>query len=908
MLLGRERELEELGAVLAGARENRSGVLVLAGEPGIGKTALVDQAAALAEDAGMRVLRARGIESEARVPFAGLLELLRPALGSLDRIPRPQAAALEGALALRPASAQDRFAVGAATLSLLAAFAEDAPLAALVDDAHWLDGSSADALLFAVRRFVADPIGVVLAVRTDESPLVEAARLPTIELGGLDREAAAALVGAASADRLYAATGGNPLALLELAPEAARFADIPLDTPAPVVSSVAHGFVRRAAALPEETQRALLLAAASDTGELGALERAVPGSAASLGSAEDSGLVVIRDGRVDFRHPLARSAVYGAASAGERRAAHRALAGALPDRDLDRRAWHLALAAGGPDAAASSALEQAGSRARARSAYAVAAAAFERAAALTPDESRPGRLLYAAADAAWLAGNADNAVRLLDRAAASDGDVELEIGVEHLRGQIATRRGPIDEARRILADAAERAADADPEQAVVMLAEATNASFYAGDANGMLRSATRAAELAARAGGRAQVLAALAHGMALVFAGEGEAGARLIRDGVVQLEASAELRDDPYLVVWAALGPLWLREAEVGRGLYEHALALVRSRTAIGALPELLVHLARDWATTDQWAAAHAAYDEGIALARETGQGVGLAFGLCGLACLDARQGREEDCRSNAAEGLEVCAAVGVAVYELWARAALADLELGHGRPEEALPHLEAWADSLRELAIEDVDLSPGAELVETYLRVGRTDEAAAAAAVHEASARAKGQPWGLARAARCRGLLAADDEIEREFDEALRLHAETPDLFEAARTRLAYGARLRRAGRRVVAREQLRAATAAFDALGAVPWSELARTELAATGETARKRDVGTLDQLTPQELQIALLLAGGRTTREAAAAMFLSPKTIEYHLRNVYRKLDVNNRDDLAAALASGAAPSLG
>jgi DNA-binding CsgD family transcriptional regulator len=299
------------------------------------------------------------------------------------------------------------------------------------------------------------------------------------------------------------------------------------------------------------------------------------------------------------------------------------------------------------------------------------------------------------------------------------------------------------------------------------------------------------------------------------------------------------------------------------------------------------------------------AYAEGIALARETGQGVALAFGLCGIACVDARQGREEDCRSHASEGRQVCAEVGVAVYELWALAALVDLELGHGRPEQALPHLEAWADALRSRGIEDADLSPGPELVETYLRLGRADDAAAAASAHGEAARAKGQPWALARAARCRGLLAADDELGPEFDEALRLHA---DVFELARTQLAYGARLRRAGRRVLAREQLRAATEAFDRLGAVPWSELARAELAATGETARKRDVSTLDQLTPQELQIALLLAGGRTTREAAAAMFLSPKTIEYHLRNVYRKLEVNNREDLSAALVSDAAPSLG
>jgi DNA-binding CsgD family transcriptional regulator len=896
-MLGRDRERHELEAALAGARLNRSAILVISGEVGIGKTTLLDDAAERARQAGMRVLRARGIESEARVPFAGLFELLRPALPALARIPKPQRAALEGALALRPSTAQDRFAVGAATLSLLAAHAEGAPVAVFVDDAHWLDGSSADALLFAMRRLIADPIAVIVALRDGEPSFADAAQLPALHLGGLDRDAAAELVGEAAADRLYTATAGNPLALLELAPEAPRLTKLPIDAPAPVVSSVARGFVLRAESLPERTRHALVLAAASDTGELPLLERARPGCVDDLVPAETAGLVALRDGRVEFSHALARSAVYGAAPVEQRRAAHRALAGALPDRDADRRAWHLALATVGPDETAASALEQAGLRAFDRSAYAEAAAAYERAAALSHE---PARLLCSAADAAWLAGQAEQAISLLDGARPHEHELPVMIRIEHLRGQIAARRGPVSEAQSMLVAAAERAAGTNPESAVVMLAEATLQFCNAGDARGMLRTADRAAELATGFEGRTAILAGLARGMALIFAGQGEEGASLLRKAVAQLEASDELRSDPHLVVWAAFGPLWLREAEAGRGLYERALELVRSRTALGALPELLVNMARDWAATDDWRSAHSAYGEGIALARETGQGVALAYGLGGLAWLEAREGREADCRAHAAEGRETSIRAGAVVFELWTLAALGDLELGLGRPEVALGHYEEWDALLRRRGIEDADLSPAPELTETLLRLGRSDEAAGAATDHERSARAKGQPWALARAGRTRGLLAPDAEVEREFEAALALHGMTPDVFETARTRLAYGARLRRAGRRVRAREELWAAIADFDSLGAMPSSSLARSELEATGETARKRDPSTLDQLTPQELQIALLLADGRTTRETAASMFLSPKTIEYHLRNVYRKLDVRSRPELAEAIA--------
>jgi hypothetical protein len=417
VLLGREQERQEIDRALARAHAGASTTLALVGEPGIGKTALLDDAVGHAT--GMRLLRARGIESEAQIPFASLLELLRPALGLLEAIPRPQAVALEGALALRPAPAQERFAIGAATLSLLAAYAEQGPVAVVVDDAHWLDGSSAQALLFAFRRLVADPIAVLLAVREGESSLLDGADLPTLRIGGLTSEDAAALLPGltpAAALRLHGATAGNPLALLELEPDAHDLALAPEGAPVLIPARIARAFVRRVGALDEGTQRALVLAATSDSGDLSLLARAGSGLGIDVGAlagAETAGLVVLRAGAVEFRHPLARSAIYADAPAAQRRDAHRALAAALPDRDVDRRAWHLAGAAVGADDAASAALEQAGGRSRERSAYATAAAAFERAGRLAADPERRALLLWEAAETAWLGGLAECAVTLL---------------------------------------------------------------------------------------------------------------------------------------------------------------------------------------------------------------------------------------------------------------------------------------------------------------------------------------------------------------------------------------------------------------------------------------------------------------------------------------------------------------
>jgi DNA-binding CsgD family transcriptional regulator len=913
MLVGRDREQMVLNEVLASARAAQGRVLAIVGEPGIGKSAML----AYAEEhaGGMNVLRARGVQSEVQIPFAGLFDLLRPALPVIDRIPRPQAEALEGALALRPARREDRFAIGAATLGLLAAYAEASPLLVLVDDAHWLDGSSATALLFAARRLAADPIALVLAVREGEQSLLDGAGFPSLSLVGLDLVASVELLRNHAtrpaqhhdveeiAHRLHRETGGNPLALLELAAEAHGFKGTAVNEPLPVSTSVGNAFAQRSRSLEVGARRVLALIAASDGGDLAVLARAASSLGLSiddLAPGESSGLVTVHAGRVGWTHPLARSAIYADSPAAERRAAHRALADALPDADSDRRAWHLALAALGPDDAASSALEQAGIRARERSAYDVASRAFERAATLSASRARRGHLLYAAADCAWLGGLGPRTTALLDEATDYADEPEILSFIGHLRGQVAVRSGHIAEGRSILVAAAEQAVAVDPPRAVVTLSEAVVAGLYAGDAGSMRQIAERLSEVAGACNDeRSRFFATISTGMALVLSGDGDRGAALIRNAVALLEHySEELGDDPFLLAWAAMGPLWLREAS-GQALVDRAFAVARSRSAVGALPRLLNYTALYRAVGNRWLDAEAMFYEAIQLARESGQDTELTTSLARLAWLEARQGKEAQCRAHATEALELSTAFGLGLCEVWVLSALGDLELGLGHAEAALAFFEQQQALLRHRAINDVDLSPAPELVEVYLRLGRPEPAAEAVAVYGREAALKGLPWARARAARARGLVAKDDQIDACFGEAIDFHEAAPDDFEAARTHLAYGSRLRRSRQRVRAREELRAAVDAFDRLGAEPWSDFARAELAATGETVRRRDPTTLHQLTPQELQIAMLLADRRTTRETAGALFLSPKTVEYHLRSVYRKLGISSRDELVAAM---------
>ncbi len=920
MLLGRDSEREAVGRLVATARLGVGGTLVLMGEPGVGKTALLEDVVASLGD--LRVLRATGLEAERHIPFAGLLQLLRPALDSMDGLSPPQAEALSAALALSAARSVsgDRFLIGAAVLSLWSRFAEEGPVAVVVDDLHLLDLPSAEAIVFAARRVAADPIAVLAAVRTGEADVLVSG-LPVAHLAGLDDNAAAALVTRTAGvpldpgrvEPLLALAAGNPLALVELAGDDLDALDAlaiePSDLPVRVPDAVTAAFARRLDRL-DETCRGVLLVAAMCAGDLLVTTRASAHlglDAESLAEAEDDGLISIEADRITFRHPLVRAAIYSRAAARERREAHRAVAEALPEGDPDRRAWHLAGSVWQPDAEVSGLMAQAAERARDRSAYSVASGAFERSARLCPDRERRAELLLDAAETAWSAGLTERALAVLDSHAREQPGRTGRMRELAVRGAIALRTGRVRDAREMLVAAADLAGD--PDEETVILADAVNANFYLADAAVARAVAHRLNALAPGVSDpRARALGLIASGVARVLAGQ-PGGVEELRAAVPLVEATPALYQDPDRLSLVMQLPLYLRDTTGGRGVRE-VVDEVRGKVGIGPLPAVLFHVARDQATTSAWVEAEANYAESVRLAEETGQATIRVMSLAGLAWLESRQGHEDRCREHAAAVLAAPASDQVHMAEAWTRYALGDLELSLGDPSRAV---EAFRGLLRLLEVHelaDADLVPAAELVEALLRLGLADEARAIATAYERSAREKGQPWALARSERAHGLLADEDAAPSRFEAALEAHGVTLDRFETARTRLAYGERLRRSSHRVLAREQLREALDEFEDLGAARWAERAAVELAATGESVQRRDADPRGSLTPQELQVSMLLVEGRTTREAAAALFLSPKTVEYHLRKVYTKLGIGSRAELAElltpAMRSSGAPA--
>jgi DNA-binding CsgD family transcriptional regulator len=908
VLVGREPDCARIDELLGRARRGRSGALVIRGEAGIGKTALLEYAAGRAD--GMTVVRALGVEYEAELQFSGLLELARPLLEHMDELPPQQAEALGSALGLGESRPHDRFTTCAATLSLLAAAAEANPLLVLVDDAHWLDLATSDALLFATKRLVADSVALIFAVREGEERTFDAPALERLDLGALGRDEAALLlagtdgrvVAADVVAQLSDATHGNPLALLEVGSllTAEQLAGRePLPDPVPAGATLERAFARRAEALSADSQRALVVVAVSLSDDVETIASALESLGVdrdALEPAEDAGLVSLAEGRVAFRHPLIRSAVFHGAAPSERRAAHRAVAEALQERpDPERMAWHLAGAAIGQDEEAAVALEAAARQAEKRSSYAAAAAALERAASLTADEDARPRRLLAAADAALRAGRTDHAVGLLVEPAAQERDPRLRAAALRLNGRIAYLTGNPRQAGALLVEASELLEDVDRPLAVEICTEACSAQLGVADGAGVLAAADRATELAAGVPhGDLHDLVTLTRGWALCYVGRSAEGRPLLEQAV-----STAARLDPLGLMRISGALEWLDRSRDG---YRHAcrdVAQARASGAVGLLPYLLYQQAWHANRAGLLSEGYAPASEGLALARELDLCLPRTQSLLVLAAITARRGAEQECLGYAAELRAPLESAGLVGYGVWLRQSLGLLALASSDFERATRELEAAARGLGEQGIHSRGIVPTAELAEVHARAGRPDEAAAALSAFEVSLEPQ-SPVGLATAARARGLLASDDEFEACFEEAFARHEESDDRWSLARTQLSYGERLRRAGKKLEAREQLRLANETFEAQEADAWAERARAELRATGEKIRRRKSWEEVQLTPQELQIALHVARGMTNREVGAALFLSHKTIEFHLSRIYRKLKMHSRSELIRRFA--------
>jgi DNA-binding CsgD family transcriptional regulator len=913
MLIGREPELGQLDGLLGEARLGRGRALTLRGNAGIGKTVLLDYA--VRQASGFQVLHYTAVESEAELPFAGLQALLGPLLDRVPEIPEPQARALRAALALESIATTNRLAVYAAVLSLFGEAAERIPLLVVVDDAHWLDRPSAEALTFAARRLTAESLALLFAVREGEGTDFGAA-LPTIELEPLETAASMELlherfgstIAAEVARHLAEATGGNPLALLEVAPllsEAERVGREPVPDHLPASESVERTVRRTLRRLAPEARRALLVAAAS--------ESATGGDLAALEPAEEAGLVRIHAGSVAFRHPLVRSAVYHAASADERRAAHRTLADALTaEEDSDRRAWHLAAAAEGPDESVAAALEAAASRFAERGGQASASRALERAAELSEDDDACARRLHHAGRTAEHAGDLERAAVLAERALTRVRDAGIRSAATVLAWQANDWRGLANDGVDFETEA-QRVAPFHPARAALMLWVSSSAAFRTLDLERALRLARKSVDMIAVNAARA------AEGSWEPWMADVAANTRWHLAFILLIlgrrteadEAARGLSPPPTGDLWVTYYA-YLERYDEARSNIERVLRSARATGDVWTEMLMTRSLAFVSLLEGRFPAARAGAARSLGMAESIGVPGMIAFNLAYLAWLAAVEGRESEAREDVARADELAQrGLGYPFLRGRLQATLGLLELGLARPLDAIEKLVPVADLAERHGVREPSFLPYApDLIEAYARAGEREAATRELAKLAELAGALHRRWALAAVARLHGLLGPDDDLDEHFGAALELHEQgAGSAFDRARTELLYGERLRRAKRRVEAREHLRSAIELFDGLGAAPWSEQARRELRASGESIPKRDPTAPEKLTPQELQVALQVAEGKTNRDVAAALFLSPKTVEFHLTRVYRKLNIHSRAELVRLFSSErAAATLG
>ena len=909
VLHGRRSERQALEGLLAAVRGGQSGVLVVCGEAGIGKTALLESA--IGSASGFQFARAVGVESEMELAFAALQQLCAPMLDRLDRLPTPQQDALGVAFGLRAGNAPDRFLVGLAVLSLFSEVAEALPLLCVVDDAQWLDRASAQALVFVARRLLAESVALVFVTR---EPGDDLEGLPKLAVEGLASGDARALLSSALGvpldervrERIVAETRGNPLALLELPrgltpAELAGGFGLP-DAPG-LAGRIEDSFRRRLAGLPAETQRLLLVAAAEPVGDPVLLWRAAERLGIGVQAAGHTDGLLEIGARVTFRHPLVRSAVYRAASPEDRQEAHRALADATdPEADADRRAWHLAHATPGFDEEVAAELERSAGRAQARGGLAAAAVFLERAAALTPEPSRRAGRALAAAQAKQQAGAFDAALGLLAIAESGPLDELQSAQVDLLRGQIAFALSRGSDAPPLLLKAARRLEPLDLTLARDTYLEALTAVLFPGRlaSTEIVVETARAARAAPPSSQSPRAPDLLLDGLAVLITDGYAAGAPTLRRAIDGFRDEEISRDDWRRWLWlASRVAAFLWDDENWDTLSARFVELARDAGALSVLPLALTIRTGMHLFAGRLAMASSLADELAAVNEATGAGL-VAYAPVTLA---AAKGREA----------EAVPLIEVATREIMRRSGgqgLTSIHLstallynGLGRYEEALAAAQkAVEDSLA------VRLSTWGlvELIEAAVRSGKAEVAVDGLGRLSEMTAASGTDWALGVEARSRALLSDGDAAEPLYRQAIERLERTRVRVELARAHILYGEWLRRERRRVEARGQLRTAHALFTEFGMEAFAERARVELEATGEHARKRTVETRDDLTPQEAQISRLAADGATNQEIAAKLFISPSTVDYHLRKTFRKLGVKSRHQLKQHVLQAGAPA--
>jgi DNA-binding CsgD family transcriptional regulator len=913
MMPGRAREIARVDGLLGAARAGHGGTLVIRGEPGIGKTRLLEHAVDQADD--MTVLEARGVESDAELAFAGLFDLLRPLREEdLNRITQELAAdqrhdLLDRLRDGRPVTVE-RFAICTVVLRILCSAADRQPVMVCVDDAHWLDPALADAVVFAARRVRHDRVAVLLAVRED-ADRPELRGFEELPLRGLEVPESAELLrslsqfqgSAASIDRLAAATGGNPLALIELARDLDK-PDIDVwDHPELTARRSAGELFRNRLHMLDERARSALVVLALDTGEPTALvwrtaERLGLDSAA-FEELELASLVAFHSGEPRLVHPLIRSAVLAEVPPPLIRAGHRAWADAIGASHEQRpsRAWHLAAAAVGPDREAADALDEAATEASAISAYGTAAVALERAAQLTDDDGVRGDRLLRAGVAARFAGRPGHAARLLEEAAICAVDPAVRAAIDRERARRHLYHGRLSEAARLAAQGAALLRDKDPDQAADMLGIAAFTAFMADDHTRSIELARQARQLLADTPDRLPPIVELTLGTALFSSGEVDESYQLLLTACAAVERQFDSVDPEY-ICFAGIALAWAGEFGRARALLARLTEQARATAALGVLCQALHASAYVDARTGHLFTGYATATQALATAETADNDLWRYFSLGCLANIEAALGREDDCRQHADEALALARTMDI--NHAWPVAeSLGLLELALNRPELAISHLESVnrRGHTGELIL---GRPTGADMVEAYVRAGRPLPDALHRQVLALSEDAR-VPGLAALCWRCRGLMAPEADIDRCFEAAAQLHERTDNPFALARTWLCHGERLRRAGRRGDARHRLAAAADLFDRLGARQWVTRAEAELRAAGAGVRAapRPAG-VDALTAQELQVALAVSRDLSNKQVAAELYLSPKTVEFHLGNVYRKLGIRSRTGLAARLA--------